>query len=186
MSPTFTQGIANIQCPINKNIAFIGKGISWAIVVYIDRLYVTANVFMNVRTCFYWNEMTVASVICPPVLKDYLGKRIKSSKYVEHDCALQDVWAPFDPRETCGCRPLFFADGTVHFEDIKVCINGFSQFLYVLSEVRLFSLLLSERFALGLGLWRLGRRSSAQHLAAEDGRNGNCGFPTLRNVNLEI
>ena len=49
-----------------------------------------------------------------------------------------------------GC-PSFFADGTVHFE-----ANSISQFLYVPHDVRLFSLL-NEKFALGLGLCRLGR-----------------------------
>ena len=58
--------------PFQQNIAFIDKGISWAIVVDIDRLYVAANFLMNVRTCFYWNQMTVASVMCPPVLEDLL------------------------------------------------------------------------------------------------------------------
>ena len=81
MFRTFAQAIANMQCPSNKNIAFIDKGISWAIVVDIDRLSVTAfswtcalvfNFLMNVRTCFYWNQVTVASVMCPPVLEDLL------------------------------------------------------------------------------------------------------------------
>ena len=47
------------------------------------------------------------------------------------------------------------------FEDINVCINGFSQFLYVPHEERLFCFLLEERFALvlGSGLWRLEMRS---------------------------
>ena len=52
--------------------------------------------------------------------------------------------------------------------------------------VSLFSLLANGRFVLRLGLWRHGRRTRWWHLAAEDGRNGNCGFPTLRNVNREI
>ena len=53
MFPTFTQAIANMQCPFNKNIACINKVISWASVVDIDWLYVTANFLMNVCTCFY-------------------------------------------------------------------------------------------------------------------------------------
>ena len=72
MFPTFTQAIADMQCPFNKNIAFIDKGITWAIVVNTDRLYVTANFLMNMHTCFYWNQMTVASVICPLLLEDLL------------------------------------------------------------------------------------------------------------------
>ena len=72
MFPTFTQAIANMQCPFNKNIAFIDKEISLAVVVDIDRRYVTAKFLMNVRTCFYWNQMTAASVICPPVHDDLL------------------------------------------------------------------------------------------------------------------
>ena len=51
--------------------------------------------------------------------------------------------------------------------------------------VSLFSLLVNGRFVLGLGLWRLGRQKQWWHLAEEDGHNGNCGFPTLQNVNLE-
>ena len=39
--------------------------------------------------------------------------------------------------------------------------------------VSLFSLLANGRFVLGLGLWRLGRRTKWWHLAAEDGHNGN-------------
>ena len=57
---------------IQQNIAFIDKGISLAVVVDIDRRYVTAKFLMNVRTCFYWSQMTVASVVCPPVLEDLL------------------------------------------------------------------------------------------------------------------
>ena len=72
MFPTFIQAIANMQCCFNKNIAFIDKGMSWAIVVGIDLLYVTANFLINVRTCFYWNQMTVTSVMYPPVLEDLL------------------------------------------------------------------------------------------------------------------
>ena len=68
MFPTSTWAIANMQRPSNKNTAFIYKGISLAVVVNIDRLYVTANVLMNVHTCFYWNQMTFASVMCLPVL----------------------------------------------------------------------------------------------------------------------
>ena len=67
---SFTQAIANMQCPFNNNIAFIDGGNLWALAVDIDRLYVTANLLMNVRTCFYWNQMTVAFVMCPPVLED--------------------------------------------------------------------------------------------------------------------
>ena len=115
-------------------------------------------------------------------LRIYSCKLIQFSKFIEHYCALQYFWALLNPCKTCSCCPLFFADCTAHFKEIKVCINGFSQFLYVPNKVRLFSFLLNERFALGLGLWRLGRRSWAQHLSADDGRNGNCGFPTLRNV----
>ena len=140
-----------------------------------------ALVFIEIK----WLSLPSCVRLC---LRIYSGKRIHFSKFIEHDCALQYFWAPLNPRETCGRRPHFFTDSTVHFKEIKVCINGFSQFLYVPNEVRLFSFLLNERFALGLGLWRLGRRSWAQHLAADDGRNGNCGFPTLRNVksgNLE-
>ena len=33
MFPTFTQAIANMKCPFNRNIAFIDKRISWAFVV---------------------------------------------------------------------------------------------------------------------------------------------------------
>ena len=44
------------------------------------------------------------------------------------------------------------AVSAAHFEDIIVCINEFAQFLYVPHDVRLFSLLLNERFAFGLGL----------------------------------
>ena len=58
--------------PFQQKHSFIDKVISWAIVVDFDRLYVTANFLMNVRTCFYWNQMTVASVMCPPVLEDLL------------------------------------------------------------------------------------------------------------------
>ena len=70
MFPGITQAIAKMQCPFNNNIAFIDWAILWAFAVDIDWLYVTANLLMNVRTCFYWNQMTVASVMCPPVLED--------------------------------------------------------------------------------------------------------------------
>ena len=36
-----------MQCPFNKITAFIDKGISWAILVDIDRLYVTTNFLMH-------------------------------------------------------------------------------------------------------------------------------------------
>ena len=100
-------------------------------------------------------------------------------------CALRIFWAPLDSREASSRRPLFFADRAAHFEDLKVCINSFSQFLHVTHEVRRFSLLQNERFALELALWRVRRRLWVQHLAAEDGRNGNCWFTTLPNVNRE-
>ena len=70
MFPGITQAIAKMQCPFNNNIAFINGGILWAFAVDIDWLYVTANLLMNVLTCFYWNQMTVASVMFPPVLED--------------------------------------------------------------------------------------------------------------------
>ena len=41
-----------MQCPFNKNIAFIDQEISRTIVVEMDKLYVTANFLMNVRTSF--------------------------------------------------------------------------------------------------------------------------------------
>ena len=75
--------------PFQQNI--IDKGISWAIVVDSDQLYVTANFLMNVHTCFYWNQMTVTSVVCQPVLEDLLqqaAELIKFSKFSEHNCAL--------------------------------------------------------------------------------------------------
>ena len=51
-------------------------------------------------------------------------------------------------------------------------VNCFSQlFLHVPHEARLFSLLLNDRCALGLGLWRLWRLTWMQHLAADDGRH---------------
>ena len=67
MFPTFTQAIANTQCPFDKNIAFIDEAISWAAVVDIDRLYVTANFLMNVRTYYLikWRSFKI-----------YSGKRI--------------------------------------------------------------------------------------------------------------
>ena len=77
---------------------------------------------------------------------------------------------------------------TLKNQSDKVCINWFLPVSICSKRSKAFSFLLNERFAPGLGLWRLGRRSWAQHLAADDGRNGNCGFPTLRNVksgNLE-
>ena len=40
----------------------------------IDRLYVTANFLMNVRTCFYGNQMTIASGMRPPELEDLLRR----------------------------------------------------------------------------------------------------------------
>ena len=54
----------------NNNIAFIEGRILWAFAVDIDWHYVTANLLMNVLTCLYWNQMTVASLMCPPVLED--------------------------------------------------------------------------------------------------------------------
>jgi hypothetical protein len=42
----------------------------------IDRLYVTANFPMNVRTCFYGNQMTAASGMYPPALADLLGRAV--------------------------------------------------------------------------------------------------------------
>ena len=54
---------------------------------------------------------------------------------------------------------LSYSQTAQRFEDIRVCINGFSQFFYVPNEVRLLSPLLNERFALGLGQLRLTRRS---------------------------
>ena len=56
------------------------------------------------------------------------------------------IWAPLHSREASSRRPLFFADRAAHFEDLKVCINSFFQFLHVTQEVRLFSLLQNERF----------------------------------------
>ena len=73
----FTQTIANMQYPYNNNnnnIAFINGGTLWAFAVDIDWLYVTANLLMNVYTCFYWNQMTVFSVMCQPVLEDLFGQ----------------------------------------------------------------------------------------------------------------
>ena len=61
-----------MQCPLNKNIAFIDKGISLAIVVNIDLLYVTTNFLMNMCTFFNWNQMTVTSIMCLLVLEDLL------------------------------------------------------------------------------------------------------------------
>ena len=176
MFPTFTQAKANMQCPFNKNIAFMDKGISWAFVVDID---VTANFLMNVCPCLIeikWLLLPSCVCLC---FRIYSGKQIKFSKFIQINCSLQYFSALLNPCKTCGCCPFFFTYGTSHFKDIKVCINGFSQFCYVPNEVRLFILLRNERFALGFGLWRLGRRSWAQYLAAEDGCNGNCGFPTL-------
>ena len=60
--------------PFQQKHSFYWYGdhrILWAIVVDIDRLYVTANFLMNARNCFYWNQMIVASVMCP-VLEDLL------------------------------------------------------------------------------------------------------------------
>ena len=68
--PVFTQAIANMHCPFNNNIAFIDGGILWAFAIDSDWLYVTANLLMNARACFYWNQMMVASVMCPPVRED--------------------------------------------------------------------------------------------------------------------
>ena len=70
MFPGFFQAIAKLQCPFKNNIVFINLEILWAFVADINWLYVTANLLMNVHTCFYWNQMTVASVMCLPVLED--------------------------------------------------------------------------------------------------------------------
>jgi hypothetical protein len=40
----------------------------------IDRFYVTANSIMNVRTCFYGNQMTAASGKYPPTLAELLAR----------------------------------------------------------------------------------------------------------------
>ena len=112
-------------------------------------------------------------LICLPCLKIYSSKRIEIYKFVELDC-IANFWAQCDGTVTLakfavllpGC-PSFFADGTVHLE-----ANSISQFLYVPHDVRLFSLL-NEKFALGLGLCRLGRWLWVQHLAAEDECNWN-------------
>ena len=40
----------------------------------IDRLYVTANFLLNVRNCFYGNQMTAASGMYPPTLAELLAR----------------------------------------------------------------------------------------------------------------
>ena len=133
--------------PFQQQHSFYRWGNLWALAVDIDQLYVTANLLMNVRTCFYWNQMTVASVMCPPVLevelRIYSDKRNlnKFSTFASQDCALQRIWAPLDSSEASSCRPLFFAVRVAQFENLKVCINSFSQFLHVTYGVRRFSLL---------------------------------------------
>ena len=52
MYQTFTQAIAIMQCPFNKNIVFIDNGFSLEVMINIERLYVTTNFLMNVCTCF--------------------------------------------------------------------------------------------------------------------------------------
>ena len=178
-----------MQFPFNKNIDFIDKGI----IKFHEQLWSTSTCSMSQQpfswTCalafieIKWLSLLSCVLLC---LRIYSCKRIQFFKFIEHDCALQYFWARLNPRETCCCGPPFFADCTTHIKEIKVCINSFSQFLYVPNEVRLFSFLLNERFDLGPGLWRLGRQSCSQHLAADDGHNRNCGFPTLPNVNQEI
>ena len=122
----------------------------------------------------------------PTCLRIYSDKRNKFSTFASQDCDLQNFWAPLDSREASSRRPLFSANRAAHFEDLKVCVNSFSQFLHVTHEVRRFSLLQNERFALELALWQVWRLLWVQHLAAEGGRNGNCGFTTLPNVNREF
>ena len=58
--------------PFQQKNSFFDKGISWTIVLDIDRLYVTANFLMNVSTCFNWNQLNVASVMYQPVLENLL------------------------------------------------------------------------------------------------------------------
>ena len=141
-----------------------------------------ALVFIEIK----WRFLLQCVPLC---LRIYSGKQIKFSTFVSHDCALQTFWAPLDSREVSSSRPPFFVDSAEHFEDLKVCINGFGffpSFLHVTHEVRLFSLLQNERFALELALWRVRRWMWVQHLKAEDGRKGNCWFTTLRNVNRKF
>ena len=116
------------QCPFNNNIAVIDGGIY-------EHLLSTLAGSMSLPTyswaCSLVNQMTVSSVMCPPVLEVDYGKRIKFSTFSSHDCTLQTFWAPLDSREAGSRRPIFFADSSARFEDIKVCINGFSQSLHL-------------------------------------------------------
>ena len=176
--------------PFQQKHSFIDLVISWAIVVDIDRLchrqlsHKRAHLFLlkSNDCCFHH----VSSCAWLRSLRILSGKQIKFSIFVQHDCALQYFWALLNLRETCGRHPLLFADGTATLKTSKsASMDSPSFFMYKTKKVS-WAFLWMKDFALGLGLWRLGRRSWAQHLAADDGRNGNCGFPTLRNVNREI
>ena len=119
-----------------------------------------------------WQSLPWYVCLC---LRIYSGKQIKFSTVARslHDCALLTLWAPVDPCKTrvVALSSLQLEAWAAHFGNIKVCIDGFSQFLYVPYEVRLFSLLLNKKNALGLpsstvATWKA-LVHSVQHLAAE-------------------
>ena len=147
-----------------------------------------ALVFIKIK----WRSIPSCVHLC---LRIYTCKRIKFSKFVQHDCALQYFWALLDTCETCGRCLFSFTDGTAHFKDIKVCIKGFSQFLYVPNEVRLLAFFWMKKaisisrysWTWTVATWKaIVSTASSRWRRRDDRRNGNCGFPTLRNVNQEI
>ena len=146
-----------MQCPLNNIIAFIDGGFSWVCVVDVDCLYITTNLLMNART-FFLIQMTIASVMCSPVLKNLLWQADKIFHYVAHNCALQILSSPWPLGNLLSSSSLLCRRRGALWRHLKDCINGSSQYLHVPHEARLFSLLLNERFALGLGQLRLGRR----------------------------
>ena len=154
MFRTFTQAIANMQCPFDKNLAVIEKGISSFFMSNCGRHRpaLCHRQISHERELLFLlksNDCRLRHVsACAWGFAPASGFNFLTSLSTIVPCNI------FEPRstlaETCGRRRLFFADGTANLKEIKVCTNGYSQFLYVPNEVRLFSFLLNERFALGL------------------------------------
>ena len=129
-------------CHFNNNIALIGG--NFMSISHRHKTTLNHSQHSDEQMHFFFFEKCHDVHLC---LMIYLSKQIKISEFVVNNCALQKFWALLDLSQTLSSLLCRWA---AHFEDVKVCINGFSQFLYVPHEVRQLSFFWIKDLFLGL------------------------------------